>query len=48
MKDTEINDKIKTAFSHAAPDILNSVLSDCSQKKGTVIYMTENQIELKS
>ncbi len=43
MKDTEINDKIKTAFSHAAPDILNSVLSDCSQKKGTVIYMTENQ-----
>lgn len=43
MKDNEINDRIKTAFSHAAPDILNSVLSDCSQKKGTVIYMTENK-----
>lgn len=42
MKDNEINNKIKEAFSHAAPDILDSVLSDCSQKKGTVIYMTEN------
>ncbi len=39
MKDVELNRKIKDAFTAATPDVLDSVLSDCREKKGTVTVM---------
>lgn len=43
MKDTEINAKVRNAFSGAVPDVLDSVLSDCREQKGTVVLMTERK-----
>ncbi len=43
MKNREMEEKIKTAFQHAAPDVLESVLSDCGEQKGTVITLTEKK-----
>ncbi len=43
MKDTEINAKVRQAFSGAVPDVLESVLSDCREQKGTVVLMTESK-----
>ena len=41
MKNVET--KIKQAFEHAAPNVLESVLSDCGEQKGTVIIMKEKK-----
>ena len=41
MKDMDLN-KIRKAFEHATPNILDSVLSDCQEQKGT-INMTERK-----
>ena len=41
MTDSELNTKLRRAFSHAAPDILDTVLSDCKEQKGNVTVMTE-------
>ena len=43
MKNREMEEKIKTAFQHAAPDVLESVLSDCGEQKGTAITLTEKK-----
>ena len=43
MKNREVEEKIRTAFHHAVPDVLESVLSDCREQKGTVIALTENK-----
>jgi len=43
VKNREMEEKIKTAFQHAAPDVLESVLSDCGKQKGTVITLTEKR-----
>ena len=43
MANKDIEQKIKSAFSKSVPDILDSVLQQCSEQKGTVIEMTENK-----
>lgn len=43
MKQKEVKNSIRQAFSHATPDVLSSVLSDCAAQKGTVIVMTEKK-----
>ncbi len=48
MKRTE--NKIRKAFENATPNVLNTVLSECCEEKGTVIPMTEkkkNRFKLK-
>lgn len=48
MKRTE--NKIRKAFQNATPNVLNTVLSECCEEKGTVIPMTEkkkNKFKLK-
>lgn len=41
MTEREINQKLRRAYSHAAPDHLDAVLSDCGDaQKGNVIMMT--------
>ncbi len=39
----KIEKKVEQAFSNAAPDIFNSISSDCGEQKGTVIYMNEKK-----
>lgn len=46
MKNREMEEKIKTAFQHAAPDVLESVLSDCGEQKGTAITLTEKRKQM--
>lgn len=41
MKNTELETKVKQAFSHATPDVLDSVLRHCENQKGNVIVMKE-------
>ncbi len=43
MTNKELDQKIKHAFSNAAPDVLDSILSDCQEKKGNVIIMTNTK-----
>lgn len=43
MKNVDMENKIKQAFEHAAPNVLESVLSDCREQKGTVILMNEKK-----
>lgn len=43
MTDHEINERLRQAYSHASPDILDAVLSDCKEQKGRVTVMTTNQ-----
>lgn len=43
MKNREVEEKIDQAFSRIAPDILDTVLSDCEEQKGRVILMTEHK-----
>jgi len=43
MKQKDMNNAIKQAFTKATPDVLESVLSDCGEQKGTVIVMTERK-----
>lgn len=41
MKNSEMNSKIKQAFEHAVPDVLDSVRQNCEEQKGQVIMMTQ-------
>lgn len=43
MSNKDIENSIKSAFSKTAPNVLVSVLEQCSEKKGVVINMTENK-----
>lgn len=43
MKNVDVEAKLKQAFEHAAPNVLESVLSDCREQKGTVIIMKERK-----
>lgn len=43
MKNMDMETKIRQAFEHAAPDVLQSVLSECGEQKGTVIMMKEKK-----
>ncbi len=43
MTNHEVETKLRNAVSNAAPDVLDSVLADCEQQKGTVIYMAEKK-----
>lgn len=43
MTDHEINEKLRQAYTHAAPDVLDAVLSDCREQKGSVTVMTMNK-----
>jgi len=40
MTEHEINEKIRQAYSHAAPDVWDAVLSDCNDQKGRIFMMT--------
>ena len=42
--DREINHKIKQAFEHITPDILDSVLADCNEQKGIRPMTSTNNI----
>ena len=42
MTDQELERRLCTAVDHAVPDQLQSILSRCEERKGTVIPMTEN------
>lgn len=44
MKNLDVETKVKQAFEHAAPNVLDSVLSDCHEQKGTVIIMKERKV----
>lgn len=41
MTNKETEQKIKRAFSHAVPNICDSILSDCQNQKGAVTIMTD-------
>lgn len=41
MTNKEAEQKIKRAFSHAVPNIRDSILSDCQNQKGAVTIMTD-------
>ncbi len=41
MNNKQIEEKLKNAVSHATPDVLENILSQCSNEKGTVIDMTQ-------
>ena len=43
MKNKEVNKAVRQAFTHAVPDVLDGVLSECREQKGTVIVMTEKK-----
>lgn len=43
MENKELNHKIKQAFSHAVPDVLDSVLSQCDTQKGNVIMIANTK-----
>ena len=40
MTDQKLNEKIRQAYEHATPDVLDAVLSDCNEQKGRVVSMT--------
>ncbi len=42
--DKNIESKLRTAVSHAAPDALDDILSACDHEKGKVIYMEKKRI----
>jgi uncharacterized membrane protein YkoI len=41
MHEHELEEKVRRAFSHAAPDLLDAVLSDCEKSKGQGNTMTK-------
>ncbi len=43
MKKSAMENQIKEAFSHAVPDVLDSVLDSCKEQKGKVIVMTQQK-----
>lgn len=47
MTDRQVQDKLKTAVDHAAPDQLACILSRCEQRKGNVIPMTKKNTNQK-
>ncbi len=40
MKNGNWDEKIRTAYDHATPDVLDRILSACEEQKGNVIPMT--------
>ena len=48
MTERELNEKIRQAYTHAAPDVLDAVLSDCGTQKGSVQKMTLNHKKNKT
>ena len=43
MRDQELEQRLRTAVEHAAPDPLERILASCGAQKGTVIPMTNNK-----
>lgn len=43
MNNNEMEKKIKKAFSHTVPDVMDAILSDCEEQKGSVILMNEKK-----
>lgn len=43
MKKKDVDKAVRQAFTHAVPDVLGGVLSECCEQKGTVIVMTEKK-----
>lgn len=43
MTDRDIENRIRSAFDNIVPNVLDSVLEQCSEQKGRVISMTENK-----
>ena len=43
MRNEEINQKISRAFENAAPDVLDTALSECGKQERKVIVLTENR-----
>lgn len=43
MINTDMEARLAKAYNDLAPDVLESVLSDCQQQKGAVIFMTEKK-----
>ena len=43
MDENRLNERIRSAYSHAAPDRLDEILAACESKKGTVINMNEKR-----
>lgn len=43
MDNRELEKKIKASYDHIAPDILDSLLTDCDEQKGKVIVMQEKK-----
>lgn len=43
MKNKDVDKAVRQAFTHAVPDVLGGVLSECCEQKGTVIVMTEKK-----
>ncbi len=41
MKEKEINQAIRRAFLKAAPDVLDSILSDCKQPEQTILFLPQ-------
>ena len=43
MDENRLNEQIRDALSHAAPDCLDEILASCEDRKGTVINMNERK-----
>ncbi len=43
MDENRLNEQIRSALSHAAPDCLDKILASCEDRKGTVINMNERK-----
>lgn len=39
----EMENKVRRAFEHATPNVLDSVLSDCREQKGTIVMTQKNR-----
>ncbi len=44
MTDKQLETKIEQAFSHATPNVLDNILSECDSVKGTVTNMTTSNV----
>lgn len=45
MDNRELENRIRSSYENIAPDILESVLSDCDTQKGQVMLRIVNQAE---
>ena len=43
MDENRLNERIRSAYSHATPDCLDKILASCEDRKGTVINMNERK-----